>query len=226
MACGLAAMAAVRADAGQTLSYDTYSSTFSGASGVTVTNDSVAHTSTLDFTASNGAEYQITFHENAVSNADFGTTVSLGSFTFKDVSGKNGPDSVPSGVQFTLTIDQTDPSVGTNSTSATLIGTLQKDAAKGDLILTFSNASLLVPSAGGPDSVTYALQGVDPSSFKFTLLPNIASISNTVALNAIATANLNPGDAVAPEPSTLLGACTAAVAGLGYASRRRGRAAA
>lgn len=148
----------------------------------------------------------LTFTGNAYSGPGSGP-INLGTFSLSDSHGLGA--TIPNNtIGFQLQIDQTDPSVGTNTLSSTLKGTLS--ILSNSLRLKFDDDTISVPS--GPGGVVYSLQGLDNHN-NFDLSYPTSTLYATVAIPV-------------PEPSTLAIAGIGALAGCGYGWRRRKRNAA
>jgi hypothetical protein len=149
----------------------------------------------------------LTFTGNAYSGPGPGP-ISLGTFSLSNSFGLGA--TIPNNtIGFQLQIDQTDPSVGSNTLPSTLKGTLT--IVSNSLRLKFDDDTISVPT--GPGGVIYSLQGLDNNN-NFDLSYPTSTLYATVAIPAV------------PEPSTLAIAGIGALAGCGYGWRRRRRDAA
>ena len=116
-----------------------------------------------------------------------GSLVDFGSFSAKCISASCAMTSFPSGVTFTLTINQTNPSGGTGNFAGTVSGSLAFDPNFSNLTWTPSPSSLDI------GLVNYA--GIVDNTGKFNIEGPGASNPNETVVKGFVT--------VTPEPSTV-----------------------
>jgi hypothetical protein len=124
-----------------------------------------------------------------------GSLVDLGSFSTQCVSCTPGSlQSFPSGVTFTLTVNQTGPSAGTGAFAGTVSGSLSFNPSFSSLIWTPSPSSLTLGTAGLTG--TYALVLDNTGNFNIEA-PTTDANPNPSVVKAFVTTTTTP------EPSTV-----------------------
>jgi hypothetical protein len=197
---GLVAGASGRASAGLVTYYTEKSAFGIGSAALSNSNH------TITFSGGN-SDVTVTFNPilmtspTSVSDA---TPGSLGTFSVTETGSSNV--SAPSN-PFVLQINQTAPTIGFATDSGTLAGSFQSNNNHHGEI-DFASTTVVI------GSVTYALQGLTGEHHAL-ILPN----SGSVTLYATVTST------AVPEPSSVALCGIAGLTGLGYAWRRRNRAA-
>lgn len=142
-----------------------------------------------------------------------GSLVDLGSFSTQCVSCTPGSlQSFPSGVTFTLTVNQTGPSAGTGSFVGTVSGSLSFNPSFSSLIWTPSPNSLTLGTAGLTG--TYALVLDNTGNFNIEA-PTTDANPNPSVVKAFVTTTTTP------EPSTVALMATGFVGLVPVIRRRR-----
>jgi hypothetical protein len=164
-------------------------------------------------TACNFGGFVLTFTGDASSTAANGSFIDLGTFSLSCPGcDANTVATIDPGSIFTLTINQTSPSVGSPSFSGSVVGTIGYNPTSGGLFWTPTTGSI---SAGG---VTYSLietdvgggtLGINISTPTTSLNPNTTSVKGL--LNVTTT----------PEPSTVALMATGLVSLVPIVRRRR-----
>jgi hypothetical protein len=142
-----------------------------------------------------------------------GSLVDLGSFTTQCVTCTPGSlQSIPAGVTFTLTINQSSPSAGTGAFAGTVSGSLAFNPSFSSLIWTPSPSSLTLGLAGLTG--TYAIVLDNTGNFNIEAPTTGLNPNQTVVKALITTGTV-------PEPSTIALMATGMVGLIPVIRRRR-----
>jgi hypothetical protein len=160
---------------------------------------------TVAICADPGSTLTLTFTGQAVNALNYGnnSTVTLGNFS---IAGTGSVDALPGDVGFTLYINQTIPSAGTNSTVGSIWGSITRDlsSATGGLIWQPSPQVVVI------------------GDVRYNLIFESVNGELGVAISAASNSTVEAVGTVVPEPSTYA-LMAAGLAGMGVVARRRRR---
>jgi hypothetical protein len=160
---------------------------------------------TVAVCADPGSSLTLTFTGQAVNVLNYGnnSTVTLGNFS---IGGTGSVEALPGDVGFTLYINQTIPSLGTNSTVGSISGSITRDlsSATGGLIWQPSPQVVVI------------------GAVRYNLIFESVNGELGVAISAASNSTVEAVGTVVPEPSTYA-LMAAGLAGMGVVARRRRR---
>jgi hypothetical protein len=199
----LGLIGAPRAQAGLVVSYNTTGSFQGGGSSLLLATGGQSTAVEITFTGVNIANLAL----DAL-DAPFGT------FTAQAVSA--GSANLNGSGTFSILLQQTAPNNDSHTFDAVVSGSIKLGTNR-DLIFTFDS-----PLAWSLGSITYEI----PSSVTLASPAKTVGATTTSDMTVNITSHSDDPVQAVPEPSTLLGAAIAVVAGLGYTCRRYRRIAA